>query len=149
MRGETGLVDMIYMLMKAVQTVLKNDSGLKFAIRNTIDKILNILDIYGCLRVKSLEEHASDNQCFGQPSSIPMFLMAAQLFPALKERLELAALQLGRQLWTFGLVIDGKGLKNGITANGYYLHCLFRYLDRPEHVEGKSEEETEAIKKEA
>lgn len=127
-----GSVGILYTLMRAVQAVpsLKEDAVFMRAIENTLDKILSVMEVTGCLPDTENDQMYATNFCHGSPGAIPMLTLASQMFPNLMSRLLASAVDAADFAWNQGFSVRCNGLSCGLAGNGYLLHCLYRTFDR-------------------
>ena len=59
-----------------------------------------------------------------------MLCLASEIFPPHQQVLLEAAIKAGEVCWQYGLLLNGNGLSNGISGNGYMLHSLSRVLSK-------------------
>ena len=64
----------------------------------------------------------------GASGVIHLLTAAAELFPNMAKDLVERSIKIGDLIWMEGLVFQGNSLFDGISGNGYALHCLFRCL---------------------
>jgi hypothetical protein len=76
-------------------------------------------------RWRTTEESTTDF-CIGTSGVIPLFILAAESFKDLSQRLYKAADDAGKIVWEEGLLKKGNGLCHGIAGNAYMLHALYR-----------------------
>ena len=68
--------------------------------------------------------------CHGAPGTLPMLMLAAEMFPSHREVCLKISLMAGEATWKYGLLLKGNGLCHGISGNGYFLHSLSRGFKR-------------------
>jgi lantibiotic modifying enzyme len=68
----------------------------------------------------------SVNFCAGQAGVIPMLIEAAQLFPMVRERCLLQAINMARITYKEGLTHIGNSLSHGISGNAFLINSLSR-----------------------